>query len=455
MAQTLDRRLCLFALLFLERVPEEVPVDLSAQWQAVLAKHGLERPSSRVLIHVYRARVVLIDGHFVGQSVTPADPDSDPSMVVQHIVLPWPELQKSDAGDNWFLCKVNPARRYARDPALCNPTYVLVLRTESLLQQRPHGLLEVSWGSRDWVTAIAAPRFINGYNCMAMMKNICGPVFERLNEIWCDGTRISEELAECRTGFFLQFHLVWQVSDQIKDDLQVALDNSLHSLHLPHRRIGDSQVVLQIFVAKGSTCYSGTKFMTIVESKNWETHLIAAGRRACPTNYGNVVHYRPVHRSMDETGALHDRRLRSFVVTETSPDERETCCIVVAVYTPLYSHVGACNWPRSTCQWDLFALCGRGKYWVLYHNCQRLARDNIELNDGDFLALFERNFEARPLADFAAFEDQDSSRGFLADSPERILLDTPYCAEDTPSRGDASVQESVPPTNQSWLDKFQ
>ena len=87
-------------------------------------------------------------------------------------------LQKSDAGDNWFLCKVNPARRYARDPALCNPTHVLVLRTESLLQQRPHGLLEVSWGSRDWVTAIAAPRFINGYNCMAMMKNICGPVFE-------------------------------------------------------------------------------------------------------------------------------------------------------------------------------------------------------------------------------------------------------------------------------------
>ena len=56
---------------------------------------------------------------------------------------------------------------------------------------------------------------------------------------------------------------------------------------------------------------------------------------------------------MDETGALHDRRLRSFVVTETSPDERETCCIVVAVYTPLYSHVGACTWPRSTCQWDL------------------------------------------------------------------------------------------------------
>ena len=72
------------AMAVLKRVPEEGPVNLSAQWQAVLAKHGLERPSSQVLIHVYRVRVVLINEHCVGQSVTPADPDSDPSMVVQH-----------------------------------------------------------------------------------------------------------------------------------------------------------------------------------------------------------------------------------------------------------------------------------------------------------------------------------------------------------------------------------
>ena len=439
----------------LERVPEEVPHDLSAQWQAVSVKHGLERPSCRVNIHAYRARVAVIDGHFVGQSITPADPHSDPHSVVQHIILPWPELQQPEAADNWFLCKVNPARRFARDPALCNPTYVLVLRTESLLQQRPHGLLEVSWGPREWLTAIAAPRFINEYNCMARVKNICGPVFERLNDLWCDGTRLREELAECRTGFFLQIHLAWQVSDQIGDDLRVALDNSLHSLHLPHRRISDSQVVLQIFVAKGSTCYSGTKFVTIAESKHWETQLIAAGRRACPASYGNVVQYRPVHCSMDETGALHDRRLRSFVVTESGPEERTTRCIVVAVYTPLYSHVGACNWPRSTCQWDLFALCGRGKYWVIYHNCQRLSRDNVGLNDGDFLALFERRVEARPLADYAAFEVPDPSRGFLANGPERILFDTPYSADDASSRGDAPVQVPVPQANQYWLDEFQ
>ena len=234
------------------------------------------------------------------------------------------------------------------------------------------------------------------------MKNICGPVFERLNDTWCDGTRIREELAECRTGFFLQFHLVWQVSNQIGDDLRVALDTSLHSLRLPHRRFYKS------LSPRGSTCYSGTKFITIVNSKHWETHLIAAGRRACPTNYGNVVHYRPVRRSMDETGALHDRRLRSFVGTDT-------------------------------CQKEQHLLHrGRGLHTVV------LPRWRLQ-----------RHFEACPLADYAAFKDQDPSRGFLANGPERILLDTPYWADDTASRGDAPAQESVPQANQSWLDEFQ
>lgn len=111
---------------------------------------------------------------------------------------------------------------------------------------------------------------------------------------------------------------------------------------------------MQIFVLHGSTCYSGTQFVCLAESKRWQTTLIAAGRKAYHSREESTMQFRKVYDSIDESCALHAPRLKNFVTMETGSDDLPTRCVVVAIFTPLYTHFGACHWPKTTSQWELF-----------------------------------------------------------------------------------------------------
>ena len=165
---------------------------------------------------------------------------------------------------------------------LINPVYILTREGDPFHLQRPHGVLEVIWGHKYWVAAIALPKWINIYHGCGILQNVCGPMLSQSCAMWCDDNRLREELVECHLGSFVQVHIETVFCDLIRIDLQAALQRSMDTLHLPVKRLPDDQVMMKVFVPHGVTCYSGTTFTCITPFENWQSSLIAAGQRAYP-----------------------------------------------------------------------------------------------------------------------------------------------------------------------------
>ena len=134
-----------------------------------------------------------------------------------------------------------------------NPVYVLTRKGDPFHLQRPHGVFEVIWGHRNWVTALALPKWIKTYHCVGLLKTACGPMLSDCCAMWSDDSRLREELVECHIGSFVQVHI-----ETVFFDLQAALQRSMDTLHLPVERLQDNQVMMKVFVPHGVTCYSST-----------------------------------------------------------------------------------------------------------------------------------------------------------------------------------------------------
>ena len=198
-----------------------------------LANYGLERPSEDTEIHVFR--VILqtsLDKKACTRSVTPAGPMSDPLQTLEQIIEEWWDLEVEEQNHSWTLTAVNRARTWSPNKDLLHPVYVLTRKGDPFHLQRPHGVLEVSWGHRYWITAIALPKWINNYHCVGLLKNACGPLLSQCCAMWCDDTRLREELVECHIGSFVQVHIETFFSDLVRIDLQAALQRSIDALHL-------------------------------------------------------------------------------------------------------------------------------------------------------------------------------------------------------------------------------
>ena len=156
------------------------------------------------------------------------------------------------------------------EPRLFLPCYVLTRQGNPFHLLRPHGVMEVVWGHRQWVTAIALPKWINNYHCLGLFAQVCGPMLTSSCAIWCDNTRLSEELIECHIGSFVQVHIESLCSDLIRIDLQAALQRSILTLHLPGNVLHDDLVKMKIFVPQGVTCFSGATFECTSSFENWQ-----------------------------------------------------------------------------------------------------------------------------------------------------------------------------------------
>ena len=100
--------------------------------------------------------------------------------------------------------------------------------------------------------------------------------------MWCNDSRLHEELVECSTGAFVQIHVEANVSDLVRIDLQTALDRFITTLHLPVKRLRDNHVMMKVLVPQGCTCFSSTSFACMSEFQHWQATLLAAGSRAYP-----------------------------------------------------------------------------------------------------------------------------------------------------------------------------
>ena len=179
--------------------------SLDELWQYALDGYGLERPSEETEIHVFR--VILkpsLDEQACIRSITAAGPLSDPKETLGKIIEAWWDLEVEEHDHSWKLTAVNQARTWSPDKDLLHPVYILTRKGDPFQHLRPHGVLEVSWGHRHWVTAVALAKRINNYHCLGLLKNACGPILGSSCAMWCDDARLREELIECKVGSFVQ-----------------------------------------------------------------------------------------------------------------------------------------------------------------------------------------------------------------------------------------------------------
>ena len=194
--------------------------SLDDLWHRAFEHYGLMRPADVTEIHVFR--VILQssrDKNACTRSVTRTGPMSDPFQTLKRIIDEWWDLELEEHDPSWMLSPVNSACTWSSTNDFSSPAYVLTRKGNPFHLLRPHGVLEVVWGHRQWTTAIALPKWINNYHCLGLFAQVCGPILTSSCAIWCDNTRLSEELIECHIGSFVQVHIKAHCSDLIRIDL--------------------------------------------------------------------------------------------------------------------------------------------------------------------------------------------------------------------------------------------
>ena len=184
------------------------PPSIDDLWHWAFESYGLMRPTEVTEIHVFR--VILQssrDKNACTRSITKAGPMSDPVQTLEQIIEEWWDLEIEEHDQSWKLSSVNRACTWSPNKDLSYPAYVLTRMGNPFHLLRPHGVLEVVWGHRQWVTAIALPKWINNYHCLGLFTQVCGPMLASSCAMWCDDTRLSEELIECHIGSFVQVHI--------------------------------------------------------------------------------------------------------------------------------------------------------------------------------------------------------------------------------------------------------
>ena len=254
---------------------------LDVLWCKAFEHYGLQRPTDAAEIHVFRVLLQSSwDKNTCTRSVTRACPLSDPFQTLERIIDEWSDLEIEEENQSWRLSPVNAACTWSTTDVLSSPAYVLTRKGNPFHSLRPHGVLEVVWEHWQWTTAIALPKWINKYHCLGLFAQVCGPMLTPSCAIWCDDTRLCEELVECTIGSFVQVHIKGCYSDLVRIDLQASLQRSIHTLHLPDRSLQDDLVQMKVFVPQGVTCFCENHvrelrtFFTVVLEPNIHTFSV-------------------------------------------------------------------------------------------------------------------------------------------------------------------------------------
>ena len=426
----------------MEGVPSPGLDDL---WRSAFDNYGLLRPSEVTEIHVFR--VIMqpsLANNACAKSVTKTGPNFDPFQTLEQVIDQWWDLELEEHDHSWMLSPVNNAYSWSSATAASSLTYMLTRKGNPFHNLRPHGVLEVIWGHRQWTTAIALPKWVNNYHCLGLLAPACGPILTSRNEscaMWCDNTRLSEELIECHIGSFVQVHIRTHCSDLVRIDLQAALQRSIQTLHLPVHQLPDELVKMKVFVPQGVTCFSSETFDCTSPFEYWQKALTVEGRRVYPRKNPDTMIFHRVHKSIEEICPVFEPSVKHFILGDTD-EQAHIRTVIFALFTARYEFIGACHWTPITKVWDILDLCGGDHGWIIYHNNRRLSHRNVEVDQGDFFACYERSNSNPVFMDKGLFPSGDQE--WIANRSSTALS----------SAGDATGDtfEETPPTFESTGD---
>ena len=285
---------------------------------------------------------------------------------------------------------------------ICNdlhcPSYILTSRNGSGLHLRAHCVLEVTFRNGEYVEAISLPPMVTTYVVMGLLSCSFGHVLEGNCRILLNGHPLTEELTECQTGHFLQVDVFRVISERVAVDLRRMLCRHLWRVHLPINTLTEGRHLLQLFVPRGGTPFSGALITSVSSLENWNSALLQVARLAFPVRDPEMMRFYQAHHSFEQVQPQANV-VFSFILGDLDELDDDTCVIVITVNTREAKTTGACMWPKSTSIWRLFDVCLTGRPWTVYHNNQRLNHRNVLVNNGDYFACYEKTPSLQELSD--------------------------------------------------------
>ena len=138
--------------------------------------------------------------------------------------------------------------------------------------------------------------------------------------------------------------------------------------------------------------------------------LTDKGRRVYPRKNSDTVIFHRVHKSIEAICPVFEPSVKHFILGDTDK-QVHIRTVIFALFTARYEFIGACHWTSITKVWNILDLCGGDYGWIIYHNNRRLSHRNVEVDQGDFFACYERSNSNSVSMDKELFPsgDQDSS----------------------------------------------
>ena len=103
---------------------------------------------------------------------------------------------------------------------------------------------------------------------------------------------------------------------------------------------------------------------------------------------------------------MFEPSVKHFILGDTD-EQAHIRTVIFALFTARYEFIGACHWTPITKVWDILDLCGGDHGWIIYHNNRRLSHRNVEVDQGDFFACYERSNSNPVLMDKGLFPSGD------------------------------------------------
>ena len=353
--------------------------------------HGLLPITQQGMISIYRA---LKQRPRTGKVATrfdiPVTLDTPPGMILRDIYNLWSDLANRPGRDFQLIPILHRSLRLLHRP-LSDTAYLLVLSRSLEMKQRAHCLLQICWDDRRWTTATILPAFCNWYTLRELFRHVVSSSTGVKMDASVNGDFLDELMVQVLDGSVISVRLSEGFSGSIRNDLQEFLNRQVNLFHLPPNTTGDTDVSLKAFVPQGRTSASGFHFECHTVFTHWRSTLMATAQKYHPGSLITESHLFPAHVCFEYSlPPLFDPMVRHFLVPHDLNELAGMKCALLTTHTVDYTTTAGFYCPAIVNKSYLIDIGNPNKEWVLYHNLNRVGAEAIQVEHGDFFALYER-----------------------------------------------------------------
>ena len=352
--------------------------------------HGLLPTTQPGMISIYRAlKQRPSTGMIATRLDIPITLSTESGWILKEIYHLWPDLTNCSCRAFQLIPILQRSLKLLHRP-LSDPAYLLVLSRSLEMKQRAHCLLQICWADSKWTTATLVPTLCNWYTLRELLRNVVSSSTGVKMDASINGDYLDEFLVHVFDGSVVCVRLSEGFSESICNDLQEFLNRHVHLFHLPPNTTGDTDVSLKAFVPQGRTSASGFHFECHTVFTYWKSTLMATALKFHPGSLIKESHLYPAHVCFECSQPLFDPTVRHFLVPNDLKVLADMKCALLATHTLEGTSTAGFYCPARVHRSYLLEIGNPSKEWVLYHNLKRVGLEVIQVEHGDYFALFEK-----------------------------------------------------------------